>query len=450
MNISLNYKKTLKPAQIIILSFLSVIAIGTIVLMLPISTQSGTSPGFIDALFTATSAVCVTGLVVVDTGTFWSVFGKTIILILIQIGGLGLMTLTTTVAILLGKKIGLRNRILMQEAFNQFSISGVIRLTKFVFILTLVIETIGAILLSFRFIPEMGIKNGIFYSIFHSVSAFCNAGFDIMGNGVSLTKYVSDPLVSYTVVGLVVIGGLGFAVIVDLLRTQKYRMLTLHARLVLKVTFILLIASFILFFLFEYNNPATIGNMSFMDKITAMVFQSVTPRTAGFNSVDMASLTNPSKLLTMLLMFIGGSPGSTAGGVKTTTMGMMFLTVYAVARGVEDVEFSKRRISRQTLNKALAVIFVSATVVFTMFLLLTVTESTLGVEEVLFETLSAFGTVGLSLGITSKLTVAGRIIITVLMFFGRLGPLTIVLALSSPTHNKKQLIRYPEGKIIVG
>jgi trk system potassium uptake protein TrkH len=256
--------------------------------------------------------------------------------------------------------------------------------------------------------------------------------------------------VSFTVVGLIISGGLGFAVIVDLVRTQKYSKLTLHARLVLKVTSILLVGAFVLFFIFEFNNPATIGDMTFFDKITATVFQAVTPRTAGFNTLDTASLSAPSKVLTMLLMFIGGSPGSTAGGVKTTTMGMMFLTVYAVARGIEDVEFSKRRISRQTLNKALAVIFVSATVVFVMFMLLTLTEKTIGFEELLFETLSAFGTVGLSLGITAELSALGRILITILMFFGRLGPLTIVLALSGPGHLKKQLLRYPEGKIIVG
>lgn len=450
MNVSLNPNKALKPAQVIVFSFLSVIAIGTVLLMLPMSTVNGNSAGFVNSLFTSTSAVCVTGLVVVDTGTYWSVFGKTVILLLIQVGGLGLMTLTTTVAILLGKKIGLRNRILMQEAFNQFSIAGVIRLTKYVFISTMVFESLGALLLSFRFIPQMGIKNGIYYAIFHSVSAFCNAGFDIMGNGASLTGYVGDPLVNFVIIGLIITGGLGFAVIVDLFRTQKFSKLTLHAKLVLKITGVLLGVAFVLFFIFEYNNPATIGNMPIFEKLTAISFQAVTPRTAGFNTLDTASLTTPSKVLTMLLMFIGGSPGSTAGGVKTTTIGLMFLTILAVARGVDDIEFSKRRISKGTINKAMAVIFVSAAVVFVMFLLLTYTETRLAFEEILFETLSAFGTVGLSLGITAELSTVGRLIITILMFFGRLGPLTIVLALSHPGHIKKQLIRYPEGKIIVG
>lgn len=450
MNINIKKTKGLKPAQILVLSFLSIILVGTLLLMLPISTISGDSTSFINALFTSTSAVCVTGLVVVDTGTYWSIFGKTIILMLIQIGGLGFMTMTTTAAILLGKKIGLRNRIIMQEALNQFSISGVIRLTKYVFISTMIIEGLGALFLSFRFVPEMGFSTGLYYSVFHSVSAFCNAGFDIMGNGKSLMAYGQDPFVSIVIMMLIVIGGLGFAVIVDLFRTQKFSKLTLHSKLVLTMTGILLSSAFVMVFIFEFNNPSTIGTFNLGEKLVASLFQAVTPRTAGFNTIPTDMLTMPTKLLTIMLMFIGGSPGSTAGGIKTTTFGMMFLTIVAVAKGREDIQFSNRRIPKDIINRALAVIFVSTFVIAILMMLLFVVEPTHSFEDLVFETFSAFGTVGLSLGITPYLTTAGKVVITVLMFFGRLGPLTIVLALSRSGHNKKQLLRYPEGKIIVG
>lgn len=450
MNLTMNIKKGLKPAQILVLSFISMILIGTFLLMLPISTVSGNYTSFIDAFFTSTSAVCVTGLVVVDTGTYWSVFGKTIILMLIQIGGLGFMTMTTTAAILLGKKIGLRNRIIMQEALNQFSISGVIRLTRYVFISTMIIEGLGALLLSFRFIPEMGLTTGLYYSVFHSVSAFCNAGFDIMGNGQSLMAYGQDAFVSIVVILLVIIGGLGFAVIVDLFRFQKFSKLTLHSKLVLTMTGILIGSAFVLVFLFEFNNTGTIGQFSLGEKFVASLFQAITPRTAGFNSIPTDMLTMPTKLLTIILMFIGGSPGSTAGGIKTTTFGMMFLTIVAVAKGRDDIQFSNRRISKDIINRALAVIFVSTFVIAVLMLVLIVVEPGHSFEDLVFETFSAFGTVGLSLGITPYLTTAGKVVITVLMFFGRLGPLTIVLAISRSGQSKKQLIRYPEGKIIVG
>jgi trk system potassium uptake protein len=408
MNLTMNLKKGLKPAQILVLSFMSIILIGTIFLMLPVSTVSGEMPTFINAFFTSTSAVCVTGLVVVDTGTYWSTFGKTIILILIQVGGLGFMTMTTTVAILLGKKIGLRNRIIMQEALNQFSISGVIRLTKYVFISTMIIEGVGALFLSFRFVPEMGLATGIYYSVFHSVSAFCNAGFDIMGNGKSLMAYGQDPFVSIVVMVLIIIGGLGFAVVADLFRTQKFSKLTLHSKLVLTMTGILISSAFVLVFLFEFNNPSTIGTFSFGDKIVASMFQAITPRTAGFNSIPTDMLTLPTKLLTIMLMFVGGSPGSTAGGIKTTTFGMMFLTIIAVAKGREDIQFSNRRIPKAIINRALTVIFGSTFVIGILMMLLFIVEPGHSFEDLVFETFSAFGTVGLSLGITPYLTTAGK------------------------------------------
>jgi trk system potassium uptake protein TrkH len=442
--------KKLKPVQVLVLGFAGIILLGTFLLMLPFSSHSGHPVRFIDALFTSTSAVCVTGLVVVDTGTFWSFWGQLFILLLIQVGGLGFMTMATSVAILLGKKIGLKNRLIMQEALNQFSIAGVIRLTKYVILTTLFIEGIGAMLLSIRFIPKFGPAKGIFYAIFHSVSAFCNAGFDIMGNGVSLTQYVEDPLVNLVIVALVIIGGLGFAVITDILRMQRLRKFSLHSKLVFLMTAGLIGLGFFMVLLLEYNNPATLGGLSFKGKLLAALFHAVTPRTAGFNTLDMASLRLPTILITLIFMFIGGSPGSTAGGIKTTTFGMIILKVIAVVRGDDDVEFAHRRIAKEIINRALAIVFIAVFLVSMVVLLLSITEVHMTFQEIIFEAISAFGTVGLSLGITSKLTFAGKIIISCAMFFGRLGPLTIVLAISNRHNNYKKLIRYPEGKIIVG
>lgn len=444
--------KTLKPAQILVLSFGGMILLGAFLLMLPISSQTNQVTSFIDALFTATSAVCVTGLVVVDTGTYWSVFGKTIILLLIQIGGLGFMTMTTSIAIILGKRIGLRNRMIMQEALNQFSISGVIRLTKYVIMATFSVELIGAFLLSTRFVPLYGFKNGFYYSIFHSVSAFCNAGFDIIGGYRSLTPFARDPIVNIVIMTLIVLGGLGFAVIADLSTFKTYRKLSLHTKLVLMMTVSLILFGFVMIFTLEYNNPNSIGAYTLSEKIVASMFHAITPRTAGFNTLDLSQMTVPARFITMILMFIGGSPGSTAGGIKTTTFGMLILYVISVFRGNEDINFSNRRISKEAVNKALAVVFIATFLVVIMTFLMTVFEGDdHSLESIIFETISAFGTVGLSLGITPTLGIMGKIILTFMMFLGRLGPLTIVIAISKKaSQSKKDLLRYPEGKIIVG
>lgn len=442
--------RTMKPSQIIVLGFLAVILVGTGLLMLPVSCQTYHVTPFLDALFTSTSAVCVTGLVVVDTGTYWSVFGKTVILILIQIGGLGFMTMTTSLAIILGKKIGLRNRIIMQEALNQFSISGVIRLTKYVFFATMGIEAFGAALLAIKFIPAYGFKNGVFYSVFHAISAFCNAGFDIIGGFRSLMPFARDPLVNIVIIGLIVFGGLGFVVIADIFSFKRFRKMSLHSKLVLTATAALLLVAFICVFAFEYDNPATIGGFSFGDKVLASAFHAVTPRTAGFNTLDIASLTPPSRFLTMLLMFIGGSPGSTAGGVKTTTFALMVLYVISVMRGSEEINFAKRRIAKETFSRALSVILISTFILLSFLLVMTIAEPEEPFERVAFEAVSAFGTVGLSMGITPDLSTLGKIAITLLMFFGRLGPLTVVIAITKRGASHKDLLRYPEGKIIVG
>jgi len=442
-------KNEFNPAQILALGFAGFILFGAVLLDLPIATASMESAGFINSLFTATSAVCVTGLIVVDTGIYWSLFGKIVILLLIQIGGIGIMTMATMGAVIIGRKITLKNRLLVQEALNQFTISGVIRLVKYIVTLTLLIETIGAALLSLFFIPIYGKSVGIFYGIFHSISAFCNAGFDLLGNGVSFIPFVTNSYFSFVVMGLIILGGLGFAVIVDVAGKRSLKKITLHSKMVLIVTAILLMLGFVMFLMLEFNNPETLGNLNFADKLTASLFQSVTPRTAGFNTINTSQLTDSSKVLTMMLMFIGGSPGSTAGGIKVTTITILILAVFSVIIGRDDTQFFRRKIGRETINRALTVFLVSLMLVFFMTFLLTVTEKGKDFADILFETISAFGTVGLSTGITSSLTSAGKIIISIMMFTGRIGPLTLVIALAS-RDKKKALIKYPEGKISVG
>ncbi len=443
-------KKALKPAQVMVLSFAGLIFIGTFILMLPVSSQARVITPFINAIFTATSAVCVTGLVVVDTGTYWSVFGKTVIMILIQIGGLGFMTMTTTIAILLGKKIGLKNRLVMQEALGQFSIAGVIRLTKYVIIATFSIEFIGAILLSTRFIPMFGWKNGIYFSIFHAISAFCNAGFDLMGNYQGLVAFATDPIVSLTIMILIVLGGIGFIVLAEMSTFKTYQKLSLHTKIVLVTTGALIISGFFLIFTLEYNNPNTIGNFTLGEKIVASLFHSITPRTAGFNTLDLNALKMPTRFVTMILMFIGGSPGSTAGGLKTTTFAIMLLSIVGLFKGSEEISFGNRRISKEAVTRSLGIVFISTIWIVTMSFMLTVFEPNRSLEAIVFESLSAFGTVGLSLGITPSLSIMGKVILAIMMFFGRIGPLTIVFALSNRvSSSRRDLLRYPEGKIMV-
>lgn len=442
-------KRELRPGQVLGLGFGVFILIGTLLLALPIATESGISIGFVNALFTATSAVCVTGLVVVDTGTYWTIFGKSVILLLIQVGGLGFMTMATAGAFIMGRRIGLRNRLIMQEALNQMSLSGVVRLTKYIIATTFAIEAVGAVLLSFRFIPEFGLRKGLAFSIFHSVSAFCNAGFDIMGNYTSLTSYVSDPLVNIVIISLILIGGIGFSVLIDVVQHRKYRKLSVHTKLVLMTSALLLLVGFVLFLAIEWNNPATLGELSIPQKILGATFQAVTPRTAGFNTIPIDQLETPSKLITMVLMFIGGSPGSTAGGVKTTTVGIMILTILMVIRGKEDIEFSYRRISKDIANKALAIFGIVLSLAFIIITLLTITEPNLAFLDIVFEVFSALGTAGLSTGITSSLSIPGKLIIAMAMFFGRLGPLTMVVALTQ-RGKRKSPVRYPEGKVSVG
>ncbi|MDR5659588.1 TrkH family potassium uptake protein [Serpentinicella sp. ANB-PHB4] len=443
-----NFK--LDPTQILVLGFASLILIGAILLNLPIASQDGNSIGFVDALFTSASAVCVTGLVVVDTGTYWTVFGKTVILILIQIGGLGFMTLATMFAVFLGKKISLKERLIIQESLNQYSLSGLVRFTQYIIIGTLIIEGLGALFLSFTFVPELGWAKGIGYSIFHSISAFCNAGFDIIGQGRGLTPYVSAPFLNFSIWFLVILGGIGFSVIVDVYNKRNIKRLSLHTKLVLIMTVSLLLLGFISFLALEWNNPNTLGELDTGGKFLGAFFQSMTTRTAGFNTISLDQMGDASILLTMILMFIGGSPASTAGGIKTATLGVILFTVISVIKGNEDTELLKKRIPRDIVNRAITVAIIGFTLILLVTTILTITEPNLAFVEILFEVISAFGTVGLSLGITSELSVIGRLIIALTMFAGRVGTITIVFALAIKQRKNKGTIKYPEGKIIVG
>lgn len=438
----------LDPPKILVLGFATLILIGALLLTLPIATENGNGLSFLNALFTATSATCVTGLVVVDTGDTFTKFGELVILSLIQVGGLGFMTFATFFFLLLGKRISLKERLLLQEALNNTSISGIVRLVKRVLIFTFVIEAIGAIILSIRFSYDMPIGRAIYYGIFHAISNFNNAGFDLMGEYRSLTPYVEDPAVVLTVCALITLGGLGFIVMNELYEFQDTRRLSMHSKVVLSSTLILTLGATILIFLFEFGNEKTIENLSYPGKILASLFQAVTPRTAGANTLNLVDLTQPTMFLIIFLMFIGAGPGSTAGGIKITTFATLVATVWSQIRGKEDVVLFRRRIVIETILKALTVTFCALFLVLTITVLLTITQKGHDFIIYLFEATSAFGTVGLSLGLTPQLTPIGKALIIFTMFAGRLGPLTIAFAISM--RRKPNPYRHPKGKIMIG
>lgn len=435
----------MNPPRILALGFGGLILLGAFLLNLPIASQDGQSIGFINSFFTAASSVCVTGLVVVNTAYHWTLFGQIVIITLIQMGGLGFMTLATIVALVMGKKISLKERLVIKEQLNQETMSGLVRLTKYVILATFIIEGLGALLLATRFIPEYGIKTGIWYSVFHAISAFCNAGFDILGD--SIAPYVGDAVINLTICGLIILGGLGFTVYIDIFRNKIFRRFHLHTKLVLLITAFLLIGGAVIFYLLEMNNPETLANLSFSERVLASFFQSTVPRTAGFYSVNMGSLYDTSVFLLIILMFIGGSPGSTAGGIKTTTFGALVLTTMSVIRGDKDVVVFKKRLSYDVINKAIAIIMVELLIIIGVSFILTITESA-GFLDLLFETTSAIATVGLTTGITPDLSDFGKVLLSVTMYVGRVGPLTMAFAFSRK--HKHLNFKYSEGNIIVG
>ncbi len=441
--------------HIILLNFLVAILIGAFLLSLPISSADGKAKPFLDALFTATTSTCVTGLVVTPTVTSWSVFGQVIILILIQIGGLGVITIMSGLMILLHKKMGIGDRLLLQDAFNLNSLSGLIRFVKKVVAGTLIIEGIGALLYMTVFIPQFGTK-GIWISVFTSVSAFCNAGIDIIAEN-SLCDYALNPVINIVTCGLIILGGIGYIVWWDVLRLLKqarkkkvkfFRDLTLHSKIAITVTLILVFVGAALIFAFEYNNPQTIKNYTLFQKIEVSLFQSVTTRTAGFATIPQENLTNASTIVCLLLMFIGGSPVGTAGGIKTVTFAVLVASAFASIRNKEDTEVFGRRLTKQAVSKAVAVTCMSFIIMFTSTVLLSaVTDA--NALDIVYETVSATATVGLTRNLTASLSSIGKLIIIITMYLGRVGPISLAVAFKRNKDNQN-IVRNPIEEISVG
>lgn len=441
--------KRLNQVQFIALGFFLIILFGALMLTLPIASRTGEWTSFLDALFTATSATCVTGLVVVDTFTHWSMFGQIVVISLIQVGGMGFLTIAVGLAMLFHRKIGLRERDLLKESVNAMEIGGIVKLARKIIAGTVIIEGIGALLLTLRFLPEYGFFKAVYYGIFHSISAFCNAGFDLMGYQTpynSLCNYVGDPIINLTICGLITIGGLGF-VVWDELTEKKlhWKQYSLHTKLVISCTIFLIVAGTGLLFLFEYNN--TLEGLSFSEKFFASLFGAITPRTAGFNTTDTAALDSSSKLLTIILMFIGGSPGSTAGGAKTTTVMVMFIYILSILRNKSGSNAFHRSIGSEIIKKAAMVIGLNLTLILTSAVVILAT-SDLGTEDVLFEVVSAICTVGMTTGITRDLNAIGKIMIIFLMYCGRIGSMTFALSLLKRPN--EQMTKLPEEKISIG
>ena len=438
--------KRLKYPQLVILIFALIILIGTILLMLPVSSRNEVYTPFIDALFTATSANCITGLVVYDTYSYWSIFGQVVILILIQFGGLGFMSIATIISLAVRRKIGLGERVLMKEAIGSSKLKGIVHMTKNLLLGTVFFEGLGTFILAFRFCPLMGFREGLYNALFHSISAFCNAGFDLFGkykSFSSLTAFSRDPVVCMTLASLIVTGGIGFLVwenIIDYgLKFKKY---TLHTKIVMETTVTLIILSAVLFYFIE-TDKSMVG-MSIEEKISNSLFQAITPRTAGFNTLDLTAMSDASVFLTILLMFIGGSPGSTAGGIKTTVFFLLFAAVWSSLRGKKDIEVFKKRIDDSLFKKAstLAILYLSVAMVSIVLVLL---FQDFQLSDVIFEVFSAIGTVGLTLGITPSLNVASKIVIILLMYLGRVGVFSIMFTFSH--HIKDVPVRYPAEDI---
>lgn len=448
-----------QPARFVALGFLIIILSGAFLLTLPFSTVDGKGISFVKALFTATSATCVTGLVVVDTNMYWTVWGKIIILFLIQIGGLGFMSLATLISIVIRRGIGLRERLVLADSISTNSLAGIVKLVEHVLIGTLIFEGLGAIVLSIRFIPEFGICDGIFKGIFHSISAFCNAGFDLMGSSsaefVSLTAYVGDITVNLVIMTLIVVGGIGFLVWKDLYTQPNPKKWKLHTKLALTVTGSLILFGFLAFLFLEWSNPKTLGALQTHQKPLAAMFMSITPRTAGYNTISIADLGASSKLITVILMFIGGSPGSTAGGIKTIVFGIMIYTLFSVLKGQDYIHAFKKRLTSGTMMRAVTIVILGLTIVFSGTLLILAYENLYGYSGVeplsaLFEVTSAFATVGLTTGITPYLSNSSLILLSLIMFIGRVGIFTTLIAITVKRASSEETFRYPEERIIIG
>ncbi|EIT85785.1 Trk-type K+ transport system, membrane component [Fictibacillus macauensis ZFHKF-1] len=432
----------LTPPQTVALIFLTLVVVGGCLLKLPISTVKGID--WIDAFFTAVSAATVTGLVTVDPGSTFTIFGQVVILFLIQVGGIGIMSFAILVVIMLGKKIGIKQRLIMQEALNQPSIGGVIRLVRNLLLFSISIEAIAVLFLSIRWVPDLGFAKGIYYSIFHTIAAYNNAGFGLWPD--NLTRYVGDPTVNLVITLLIMTGGLGFTVLVDLWYSREWRNLSLHSKVMIISTFAVNVVAVVLIYLFEYNNPHTLGALSPTDKLWAAYFQGISPRTAGFNTIDIGSMRQDSALLMVILMFIGAGSTSTGGGIKLTTFIVILFAVITFLRGKEHTTIMKRTIRNAVILRALAIATLSMMLVFVGTLLLTMSEHA-PLMTILFEVASAFGTVGLTMNFTATLSLFGKCVIICIMFLGKIGPLTLAFSLARP---QKANIRYPDGELFTG
>ena len=444
-------KKKINPTRVIVLCFVAIILMGTILLMLPVSSRSGEGTPVMDALFTATSATCVTGLVVHDTYSHWSAFGQVVLLVLIQTGGLGFMSIVSVFFFLLHRRIGLRERLLIMQSLNLNEIEGVVALIRRVLLGTLIFEGTGAVILSACFIPQFGWAGGIWRGVFHAVSAFCNAGFDLFGKTSpfsSLTAYSGNPVVLLTISALIVIGGIGFFVWGDLLRQRNLKKLSLYSKLVLLITAALIVLGWLLFCVFEWNNPETLGSMGAGQKLLNGLFQSVTTRTAGFNAIDQGGMTDGGKALSVFLMLVGGSSGSTAGGIKTVTIGVVFLAMLATLFGKREVVVFKRRLEEQQLRNAMTLTMVAVFLTFSAAIAVSALEN-VHFLDALYEMASAYGTVGLTTGITTSLGLISRCILILFMFFGRVGLMTVSIAFMYKGRDYAS-IRYPSDMVIIG
>ena len=455
-NIMVGKKKfTFSTTQIILLSFLVTILVGSGLLALPISSANGKSVPYLDALFTATTSTCVTGLVTLSTVTTWSVFGQIVILFLIQIGGLGIITIMSGLMLLLNRKMGIGDRLLIQDAFNLNTMSGLAKFVKNVLFGTLIIESIGAILYMLVFVPEFGVK-GIWIAVFNSVSAFCNAGIDIIAEN-SLCNYATNPLINLVTSALIILGGLGYIVWWDVIRVVKkrspknkkiFRHLTLHSKIAITVTAGLILIGAISIFIFEYANPLTIGEMSLFDKIQVSFFQSVTTRTAGFATIPQENMTNASTAVSIVLMLIGGSPVGTAGGMKTVTIAVLVCSAFSTIKNKNSATLFGRRISEESIKKAVAVVVMFLAICVTSTILLMATSNVSAIDAV-YETVSATATVGLSRNLTATLNTFGKLIIIITMYFGRVGPISLAVALGSKNESQN-VISEPTEDISIG
>ena len=444
---NIDYFKKLSPSRKLILGFLFAILLGTFILMMPFSLKEGEKLSFLSSLFTIVSAVCVTGLTVVDVSKVFSPAGDLVIIFFIQLGGLGVMTFSSILFLAMGKRMTFYERELLKEERNADSSGEISSFIKKLLLTVFIIESIGAIILTWEFAKEMPINKAVFYGIFHSISAFCNAGFSLFSN--NLEAYKANPIINLTIGYLITLGGIGFAVITSVIMVIRRGIdrFNLTSKVAIIISMILTFGGMILFFILEYSNSATLGDLNFIQKILASYFQSVTLRTAGFNTIPLGELRNSTIFMCCILMFIGASPGSTGGGIKTTTFGVILFYVIGIVKKKENVEIFNRRLDWEIMNRALVILVLAITYVSIVIMLMLIAEN-FSPEEIVFEVISAFGTVGLTLGITPDLSTFSKLLLIFTMFVGRLGPMTFALAIGET--KKKALSKYPKENILVG